>query len=79
MKLHKNISAKDFNDRMTRLRLKYNMENNITLTVTIYLFTFLCLLLFFFLLPIIAAIFGLLLIVGLPFAFIEGMIRGFIK
>ena len=74
-----NINREEFQQKIRAMRVKLHMENNKTLTWVIYISV--CMFALLFVLGAVTLILTLLLlfIVGLPLAFIEGIIKGYRK
>ena len=70
------INKEEFEKKLRDMRTKYAMDNNITLTWVIYITIFLggSLLLVGFTILVFAVL--ILFLVGFPFAFLEGVIKG---
>ena len=70
------INKEEFEKKLRSIRTKYAMDNNLTLTwvvyITIFLAGSLCLI------GATLLVFGIMMLflVGLPFAFLEGVIKG---
>lgn len=73
------INREEFQQKIRAMRVKLHMENNKTLTWVIYISV--CMFALLFVLGAVTLILTLLLlfIVGLPLAFIEGIIKGYRK
>jgi hypothetical protein len=74
-----NINKEEFDKKLRALRTKYAIEDNITLTWVIYILLFAIALVLILGASLILCIGLGLFLVGLPFAFIEGVIKGFRK
>lgn len=73
------INKEEFQQKMRAMRVKLHMENNKTLTWVIYIAISMVALLFILGAVILILTLLLLFIVGLPLAFIEGVIKGYRK
>ena len=73
------INREEFQQKIRAMRVKLHMENNKTLTWVIYISV--CMFALLFVLGAVTLILTLLLlfIIGLPLAFIEGVIKGYRK
>ena len=73
------INREEFQQKIRAMRVKLHMENNKTLTWVIYISV--CMFALLFVLGAVTLILTLLIlfIIGLPLAFIEGVIKGYRK
>ena len=74
-----NINKEEFEKKLYSLRAKYAMEDNLTLTWVIYILLFSIALVILLGAALLLCIGLGLFLVGMPFAFIEGVIKGFKK
>ena len=70
------INKTEFEKKLRNIRTKYAIDNNITLTWIIYITFFLGASLLLIGATILAFTVMILFLVGLPFAFLEGVIKG---
>lgn len=73
------INKEEFQQKIRAMRVKLHMENNKTLTWVIYIAISMVALLFILGAVTLILTILLLFIVGLPLAFIEGVIKGYRK
>ena len=74
-----NINKEEFDKKLNALRIKYAMEDNLTLTWVLYILFFVTALLVVTGLAILLCAGLVMFLIGLPFAFTEGVIKGFNK
>ena len=73
------INKNDFQKKIRAMRVKFHMEDNITLTWMLYVSV--CILIFLLIVGAVTVFCTLLtlFIIGLPLAFIEGVVKGYRK
>ena len=74
-----NINKETFDKKLGALRTKYAVEDNLTLTWVLYILFFVTALLVVTGLAILLCAGLVMFLIGLPFAFTEGVIKGFNK
>ena len=75
----KYINKDEFQKKINAMRVKFQMEDNKTLTWVIYIMVSVFALLLILGVAIIFSTLLVLFIIGLPLAFIEGVVRGYGK
>ena len=75
----KYINKEEFQKKINAMRVKFQMEDNKTLTWVIYIMVSVFALLLILGVAIIFSTLLTLFIIGLPLAFIEGVVRGYGK
>ena len=75
----KYINKEEFQKKINAMKVKFQMEDNKTLTWVIYIMVSVFALLLILGVAIIFSTLLILFIIGLPLAFIEGVVRGYGK
>ena len=75
----KYINKDEFQKKIHAMKVKFQMEDNKTLTWVIYIMVSVFALLLILVVAIIFSTLLILFIIGLPLAFIEGVVRGYGK
>ena len=70
------INKEEFEKKLRSIRTKYAMDNNLTLTWVVYISIFLAASLLLLGTTLLACGVMVLFLIGLPFAFVEGLIKG---
>ena len=74
-----NINKEEFDKKLNSLRTKYAIEDNATLTWVIYILIFVIAVVLLIGTTIVLFIGLSMFVIGMPFAFVEGVIKGFRK
>ena len=74
-----NINKEEFDKKLNSLRTKYAIEDNATLTWVIYILIFVIAVVLLIGTTIVLFIGLSMFVISMPFAFVEGVIKGFRK